>query len=139
MTNEYISFLWHIFICLWIQFHCIVEVTLRLTISQPICLGIEHPCGTCDYILLPVGMLLSEICGIYILQQQGGPVIPPGTGFPSRRLLRLAGLRWRYSKPPPKWGARSPYIYPSGTGWSSPNSKSRYDRRSVSLDLTEFT
>jgi hypothetical protein len=34
-------------------------------------------------------------------QEQGGPVIPPDTGFPLRRLLRLAGLRWRYSNPPP--------------------------------------
>jgi hypothetical protein len=44
-----------------------VEVTLRLTdsqsVSQSVCLGIEYPCGTCDQILLPVGMLLSEICG----------------------------------------------------------------------------
>jgi hypothetical protein len=29
------------------------------------------------------------------------PVIPPGTGFPFCRLLRLAGLRWRYSNAPP--------------------------------------
>jgi hypothetical protein len=46
-----------------------------------------------------------------ILTQPGGPdpLIyippgsgwPPGTGFPFRRLLRLAGLRWRYSNPPP--------------------------------------
>jgi hypothetical protein len=44
----------------------LVEVTrtLRLTVSQSVCLGIEHPCGTCDQILLPVGMLLSEICGL---------------------------------------------------------------------------
>jgi hypothetical protein len=28
---------------------------------------------------------------IYIPQEQGGPVIPPGTGFPFRRLLQLAG------------------------------------------------
>jgi hypothetical protein len=41
-----------------------VEVTLRLTVSQPVCLGIEYPCGTCDQILFPVGMLLSEICGL---------------------------------------------------------------------------
>jgi hypothetical protein len=41
-----------------------VEVTLRLTVSQSVCLGIEHPCGTCDQIFLPVGMLLSEICGL---------------------------------------------------------------------------
>jgi hypothetical protein len=30
---------------------------------------------------------------IYIPQEQGDPVMPPGTGFPFRRLLRLAGLR----------------------------------------------
>jgi hypothetical protein len=31
---------------------------------------------------------------IYIPQEQRGPIISPGTGFPFRRLLRLAGLRW---------------------------------------------
>jgi hypothetical protein len=41
-----------------------VEVTLRLTVSQALCLRIELPCGTWDQILLPVGMLLSEICGL---------------------------------------------------------------------------
>jgi hypothetical protein len=107
-----------------------VEVTLRLTVSQSVCLGIEYPCGTCDQILFPVGTFLSEICGlvsmghplwrehgsticgvitqwpeslrtrnrtllshlrlpqpggpgsrIYIPREQGGPVIPSGTGF----------------------------------------------------------
>jgi hypothetical protein len=38
---------------------------------------------------------------IYIPQEQGGPVIPPGNAFPFRLLLRLAGLQWRYSTPPP--------------------------------------
>jgi hypothetical protein len=38
---------------------------------------------------------------IYIPQEQGGPVMPPGTGFPFCRLLRLAGLRWSYSNQPP--------------------------------------
>jgi hypothetical protein len=38
---------------------------------------------------------------IYNPQEPGGPVIPPGTGFPFRRLLCLVGLRWRYSTPPP--------------------------------------
>jgi hypothetical protein len=38
---------------------------------------------------------------IYIHQEQGGPVISPGTGFPYRRLLRLAGPRCRYSNPSP--------------------------------------
>jgi hypothetical protein len=30
---------------------------------------------------------------IYIPQEESRPVVPPGTGFPFRRLLRLAGLR----------------------------------------------
>jgi hypothetical protein len=34
-------------------------------------------------------------------QEKGGTVIPLGTGFPIRRLLRPAGLWWRYSNPPP--------------------------------------
>jgi hypothetical protein len=38
---------------------------------------------------------------VYVPQWQGGPVIPPDTGFPFRRLVRLAGLRWWYSNPPP--------------------------------------
>jgi hypothetical protein len=29
-------------------------------------------------------------------QEHGCPVLPPSTGFPFRRLLRLARLRWRY-------------------------------------------
>jgi hypothetical protein len=41
-----------------------VEVSLRLTVTQSVCLDVEHPCGTCDQISLPVGMLLSEICGL---------------------------------------------------------------------------
>jgi hypothetical protein len=38
---------------------------------------------------------------IYVPQWQGDPVVPPGTGLPFRRLLRLAGLRRGYSNPPP--------------------------------------
>jgi hypothetical protein len=38
---------------------------------------------------------------IYFPQEQDGPVIHPGTGFHFRGLLRLEGLRWRYSNPPP--------------------------------------
>jgi hypothetical protein len=45
--------------------------------------------------------LECQVPPIYIPQEQGGPVIPPGTGFPFCRLLRLAGLRWRYSNQPP--------------------------------------
>jgi hypothetical protein len=38
---------------------------------------------------------------IYVPQRQDDPVIPPGSGFPFLLLLRLAGLQWRYSDPPP--------------------------------------
>jgi hypothetical protein len=34
---------------------------------------------------------------IHIRQEHYGPVIPPGTGFPLRRLLQLGGIRRRYS------------------------------------------
>jgi hypothetical protein len=34
---------------------------------------------------------------IYIPQETGGPVVSPGTVFPSCRLLRLSGLLWSYS------------------------------------------
>jgi hypothetical protein len=60
--------------------------------------------GTHDHILLSQirdSPNLEAGPRIYIPQEQGGPVIPPGTGCPLRRLLRLAGLRWRYSNPPP--------------------------------------
>jgi hypothetical protein len=58
------------------------------------------PLGTCD-----VYQRLSQPGGpgsrIYIPQEQGGPVKPPGpyTGFPFRPRMRLAGLRCRYSNP----------------------------------------
>jgi hypothetical protein len=45
-----------------------VEVTLRLTVSM--CWRRAHS-RTCDQILLPVGMLLSEIC---ILVSVGRPL-----------------------------------------------------------------
>jgi hypothetical protein len=36
----------------------------------------------------------------YIPQEQGSPVIPPGTGYPLHCLLRHTGLRWKYSNTP---------------------------------------
>jgi hypothetical protein len=75
---------------------------------------------------------------VYISQEQGGPVILPGFGFPWRRLLRPAGLLWRYSNPSPNWRARSPYIYiyipqelDGPVQSQTQKSKSPYDRRSV--------
>jgi hypothetical protein len=83
----------------------IVEVKLRPTVSRPVVpLGSESR-GTQDHILLSQFLILPQPRGlgprIYIPQEQGDPDIPPGTGFHFRRLLWLAGLRWRYSIPPP--------------------------------------
>jgi hypothetical protein len=124
------TILWVITTKLYIGLHKSRSRSYFTTDSQSVCLGIEYPCGTCDQILFPVGMLLPEICGlvsvgcplsredgfaicsvitqwfeslrtrnhillshlklpqpggpgshIYIPQEQGGPVIPPGTGF----------------------------------------------------------
>jgi hypothetical protein len=78
-------------ICKYCSTNRLLFVTLRKHITSPLqsptgqcCLGkqslfirsyfttdrqsvstscFEHPCGTCDQILLSVGMLLSEICG----------------------------------------------------------------------------
>jgi hypothetical protein len=39
---------------------------------------------------------------IYISQEQGSPVIPPGTGFPFVASYDSQGLRWRYSNSLPQ-------------------------------------
>jgi hypothetical protein len=61
--------------------------------------------GTHDHILLSQIRDSPNLEGqapVFISpQEQGGPVTPPGTWFPFRRLLRLAGLRWRYLTSPP--------------------------------------
>jgi hypothetical protein len=81
---------------------CNLQLLLELASAVPLGSGLR---GTQDHILLSQFLGLPQPGGpgprIYIPQEQGGPVIPPGTGFPFRRLLRLAGLRWRCSIPPP--------------------------------------
>jgi hypothetical protein len=68
--------------------------------------------GTHDHILLSQirhsANLEDQGPLIYIPQEQGDPVTPPGIGFHYRRLLRFAGLRWRYWTPPPQlaWSPR---------------------------------
>jgi hypothetical protein len=56
-----------------------------------------------DHILLSQFLRLTQPGGTgpRIPQEQVGPDILLGTGFPFRRLFRLAALRWRYSIPPP--------------------------------------
>jgi hypothetical protein len=80
------------------------NLQLLLVLASAVPLGFESR-GTTDHILLSQFLSLLQHGGpgprIYIPQEQGGPDIPLGTGFPFCRLLRLGGLRCRHSLPPP--------------------------------------
>jgi hypothetical protein len=83
-----------------------VKITSRLTVSQSVCLGIEHPSGTCDQILLPVGDLQSCI--------YWAPSLTKGRVCNSQcnhSMVRVS------SETPPTWRARFPYLHPPGRGW----------------------
>jgi hypothetical protein len=99
---------------------------LRLMVSQPVYLGIKHPSGASDQILLLsdssefvccaiLSLTRGRVCCLRLLLALASAVIlgseSHGTrdrillfqirDFPFRCLLRLTGLRWRYSTPPP--------------------------------------
>jgi hypothetical protein len=104
-----------------------VEVTLRLTVSQSVSLGVEPHLGlmtryvfitlwqlrTCfseapsqtrgRVCLLCMLLVLASIVvlGLESLWSRDDILLSQISDFPFRRLLRLAGSRWRYSNPPP--------------------------------------
>jgi hypothetical protein len=90
---------------------CNLLLLLGLTSTVP--LGSESR-GTQEHIIVSQFFRFPQpgvpSSRIYIPQEQGGPVIPAGTGFTFRRLLRLAGLRWRYSNPSPD-GHTQPLVW----------------------------
>jgi hypothetical protein len=134
--------------CSLLQVKVNAKVTLRLTVSQSVCLSVELTLGfvTSYYFLsescCPVSMgrplrrgdgfavcsaitqwsdsriignhTLLSLLRLYPNLEGKAPVfIPPrnrvaqlypwALGSHLRRLLRLAGLRWRYSNPPPRF------------------------------------
>jgi hypothetical protein len=79
---------------------CNVLVELLLGLARAVTLGSKsRRTQTIFYLRLPQPGGPGP--RTYIPQEQGGPDIPPGTVFPLRHLLRPAGMRWRYSNPPP--------------------------------------
>jgi hypothetical protein len=83
----------------------VCRLQLLLVLASAVILGSESAGLMTIFARLP--QLGGPGIRIYIPREQGGPVIPTGTGFPFRRHLLLAGLRWRYSNPPPDWRVHS--------------------------------
>lgn len=77
-----------------------VRFLLLLPLASTVILGFES-CGTHGYVLLyqirVSSNLGDQVPCIYILQEQGGPFISSGIGFPFYRFLRLVGLQCSYS------------------------------------------
>jgi hypothetical protein len=91
----------------------VCRLQLLLALASAVILGFKSR-GTHDHILLsqirdPSPLTWRERCPYLHPPGTGWPSYTPGTDFPFRHLLRLAGIRWRYSNPPPHGGFAGNY------------------------------
>jgi hypothetical protein len=106
-------------------FRVTVEVMLRPTVSRTVYLGFKPHLGPKTRFLL-----LSDSCGFVVvghcLWREDGSVVyncwwpSPAQSFssPSHAGLMTVCYCHRFETPP-TWRARSPYLYPTWTGWPS--------------------
>jgi hypothetical protein len=107
-----------------------VEVNLRRTVSRPVCPGVRRPSGTRDqfFFLLEISFRQLRLCYFVTPSLTRGRVCnvlvqllldlarAVTLGSKSRRTHSHILLS---SETLPIWRARSPYLYPPGTGWPS--------------------
>jgi hypothetical protein len=99
-----------------------VEVKLRPTVSRPVRLGNRHPSGASDQFSFLIEIFFRQLRVCYF----AAPSLTRGRGCNLLLLLVLSSAVPRDSIPyfivpihetPSTWRARSPYLYPPGTGW----------------------
>jgi hypothetical protein len=107
-----------------------VEVNLRPTVSRPVCLGVRRPSGTRDQFFFLLEISFRQLRVYYFvapsLTRRRVCNLPyncfwalPEQSLLGRSPAELTALFYCLIWDPPTWRARSPYLYPPGTGWPS--------------------